>query len=188
MPPQRQTIKAPFDLLTSGNEMAKCHPRLHHLHRPLFDLHASGNSEMGQLPLQSTNARTAIRAHLSHNGLNEMEQLLHKSTKLSMSARSSIGPSPSRESFDDDCFLHTKAIAKPLFPQIQSPIRHIRRWPLGDMIYPPSAANLGRIFIGKPTKPLAWGAESVRFALAAVQACKVPQIKLSYLIHTSLTS
>jgi hypothetical protein len=37
--------------------------------------------------------------------------------------------------------------------------------PLGN---PPSAANLGRIFVGEPTKPLAWGAESVRFAYAAV--------------------
>jgi hypothetical protein len=47
--------------------------------------------------------------------------------------------------------------------------------PLGDT---PSAANLGRTFIGGLTKPLGWGAESVRFAYAAGLGRKVPQINV----------
>jgi hypothetical protein len=60
--------------------------------------------------------------------------------------------------------------------------------PLGSsVVITPSAANLGRDLRQHAlSKPLAWGAESVRFAFAAVQACEVPQIKSSYHIDIGL--
>jgi hypothetical protein len=81
-------------------------------------------------------------------------------------------------------FPHLTAILH----QHQSHPYKTRNLPLGpSVVITPSAANLGRDLRQHAlSKPFAWGAESVRFAFAAVQACEVPQIKSSYHIDIGL--
>jgi hypothetical protein len=111
--------------------------------------------------LQRSTIRAAAQEVAASTTNHEMDPPFQKSTKLGHP------PPPSQDQF-------AKYLKSLLGPSV---------------VTTPLVANLGRIFIGDPTKPLACGAESVRFALAAVQACEVPQIKSSYLIDTvSLTS